>query len=272
MQRKKSLKLPIAAGFIFAFLYIPIIILVIFSFNSSSVMGKWEGFSLKWYIALFQNQALLEAAFTSIKIAFMTATLAVFLGLCSAFVLVRYPKIKGAMLFKGLLTTPLVLPDMITGLSLLLFFVGTEQLLGWPQGRGVFTIIVAHSTLAMAYVVIIIKSRLEELDPLLEEAALDLGAKPLRVFLKITLPIIAPSLFSAWLLAFTLSLDDVVLASFVAGPNSTTLPMYIFSKIRLGLTPEINALATIVILFVSMCIAITGVTLYTSQRDTPKVL
>ncbi len=270
MKRHKSLQLAIAAGFVFAFLYIPIIVLVIFSFNRSAVMGKWEGFSFKWYTALFENKLLLDAAFTSIQIAAMTATLAVILGLCSALVLVRYPKIKGAMLFKGLLATPLVLPDMITGLALLLFFVGTEQLLGWPQGRGVFTIIIAHTTLAMAYVVIIIKSRLEELDPLLEEAALDLGAKPITVFLKITLPIIMPSLLAAWLLAFTLSLDDVVLASFLAGPNSTTLPMYIFSKIRLGLTPEINALATIVILFVSVCIAIMGVSLYTSGRNAPK--
>jgi putrescine transport system permease protein len=268
MKHKSSTNLAITAGFIFAFLYIPILVLVIFSFNSSPVMGQWEGFSWKWYIALFKNELLLEAGFLSIKIASMTATLAVILGLFSSLILVRYPKMRGSSTFKTLLSTPLVLPDMITGLSLLLFFVGTEQLLGWPQGRGVSTIIIAHTTLCMAYVVIIIKSRLEELDPLLEEAALDLGAKPGKVFSKITLPIILPSLLSAWILAFTLSLDDVVLASFVAGPNSTTLPMYVFSKIRLGLTPEINALASVIILFISVCIGIAGIILYVSKKRT----
>lgn len=270
MLHNSSKKLIISTGFIFAFLYIPIFILIIFSFNSSPIMGQWEGFSLKWYHELFLNTALLDAVWSSIKIASITATLAIVLGLFSSLILVRYPKMKGGSLFKGLISTPLILPDMITALALLLFFVGTEQLLGWPQGRGVTTIIIAHTTLAMAYVVIIIKSRLEELDPLLEEAALDLGARPWQVFSQITLPIITPSLISAWLLAFTLSLDDVVLASFVAGPNSTTLPMYIFSKIRLGLTPEINALATIVVLIVSIGIITSGVFLYRSQKSKQK--
>ena len=267
MERQKSKKLKILTGFIFAFLYLPIFVLVIFSFNASSVMGKWTGFSLSWYEKLWENKVLLEALYSSLKIAMYTATLAVILGLFASIILVRHSSKKDPLIFRGLLTTPLVLPDMITGLALLLFFVGSEQLLGWPDGRGSFTTIIAHTTLAMAYVVVIIKSRLEEMDPLLEEAALDLGAKPHTVFLSIILPIIAPSLISSWLLAFTLSLDDVVLASFLAGPNSTTLPMYVFSKIRLGLTPEISALATLILVIVSLGILLAGIFIYKTEQE-----
>ncbi len=236
----------------FAFLYIPILSLVIFSFNSNKLVTVWAGFSTKWYTALMRNQQILDAAFLSLKIALITATIAVVLGTLVALCLTRLGVFRGRALLSGLATAPLVMPEVITGLSLLLLFVAMEQAIGWPAGRGVLTIIIAHATFAMAYVAVVVQSRLVGMDPSIEEAALDLGAKPAKVFFVITLPIIAPALISGWLLAFTLSLDDLVISSFVSGPGASTLPMVIYSKVRLGLSPEINALATLMVLVVAL--------------------
>lgn len=230
-----------------AFLYAPMLILVIYSFNESRLVTVWAGFSTKWYGALLENQKLLDAVANSLKIAFFSATAAVILGTLAAFVLARFKGFKGSTLLRGMITAPLVMPEVITGLSLLLLFVAMAQLVGWPESRGMTTIWLAHTTFCTAYVAVVVGSRLTEMDMSVEEAAQDLGATPLKVFFTITLPMIAPALVSGWLLAFTLSLDDLVIASFVSGPGSTTLPMVVFSSVRLGVSPEINALATIII-------------------------
>ena len=234
-----------------AFLYLPIVSLVVFSFNESRLVTVWAGFSTKWYGALLHNQQILDAAWLSVRIGVITATLAVVLGTLAAFSLARFGAFRGRALFTGLVTAPLVMPEVIIGLSLLLLFVAMEQAFGWPAGRGTLTIVLAHSTFAMAYVTVVVQSRLVGMDPSIEEAAMDLGARPAKVFVVITLPLIAPALVSGWLLAFTLSLDDLVLASFVSGPSSTTLPMQVFSSARMGVSPKINALATILIVTVS---------------------
>ncbi len=236
----------------FAFLYMPILSLVIFSFNSNKLVTVWAGFSTKWYTALLHNQQILSAAWLSLKIALITASIAVVLGTLVALCLARLGAFKGRALLAGLATAPLVMPEVITGLSLLLLFVAMEQAIGWPAGRGILTIIIAHATFAMAYVAVVVQSRLVGMDPSIEEAAMDLGAQPAKVFFLITLPIIAPALVSGWLLAFTLSLDDLVISSFVSGPGASTLPMVIYSKVRLGLSPEINALATLMVLIVAL--------------------
>ncbi|GGO74154.1 putrescine ABC transporter permease PotI [Bowmanella pacifica] len=230
-----------------AFLYAPMLILVIYSFNESRLVTVWAGFSTKWYGALLENQKLLDAVANSLKIAFFSATAAVILGTLAAFVLARFKGFKCSTLLRGMITAPLVMPEVITGLSLLLLFVAMAQLVGWPESRGMTTIWLAHTTFCTAYVAVVVGSRLTEMDMSVEEAAQDLGATPLKVFFTITLPMIAPALVSGWLLAFTLSLDDLVIASFVSGPGSTTLPMVVFSSVRLGVSPEINALATIII-------------------------
>jgi putrescine transport system permease protein len=239
--------LPIAATLGFAFLYLPIISLVVFSFNENRLVTVWSGFSLKWYAELFADPQMLGAAWLSLQIAAISATIALVLGTMCAVALVRFRRFRGKTLLAGMVSAPLVMPDVITGLSLLLLFVAMESIFGWPSGRGVLTVILAHSTLCMAYITVVVQSRLSDLDLSLEEAAMDLGATPFRVFFDITLPIIAPALVSGWLLGFTLSLDDLVIASFVSGPGSSTLPMVIFSKIRLGVSPDVNALATIII-------------------------
>ncbi|MFA5521910.1 MAG: ABC transporter permease subunit [Castellaniella sp.] len=240
----------------YGFLYVPIFSLMVFSFNDSAMMTSWTGFSLRWYAALFQDQALLDAARLSLLIAAMTATAAVTIATWAATVLARMRPFRGFFLYLGLLSAPLVLPEVVLGISLLLLFVELGSLLGWPRGNGVFTLWIGHITLCTAYAAVIIQSRLRELDRSLEEAALDLGATPLRVFFSITLPLIAPALMAAWLLAFTLSLDDVVIASFLSGPGTTTLPVEVFSRVRLGLKPEINALATLFIVGVGVFVII----------------
>jgi putrescine transport system permease protein len=250
----------------FAFLYIPIASLIIYSFNASKLVTVWGGFSTKWYGELLHNQQILGAAWLSLKVATLSATLAVVLGTLAGLVLARFGPFKGRTLLSGLTTAPLVMPEVITGLSLLLLFVTMEQLIGWPAGRGMTTIVIAHITLTMAYVTVIVQSRLAQMDDSLEEAAMDLGARPYKVFFLITLPIIAPALMSGWLLAFTLSLDDLVITSFVAGPGSSTLPMVIFSKVRLGVSPDINALATILVTIVSIGVVIAGVTMTRQQK------
>ncbi|HEY9573272.1 MAG TPA: ABC transporter permease subunit [Pusillimonas sp.] len=240
----------------YAFLYIPILCLMAFSFNDSSMMTSWTGFSLKWYVELFNDQALLSAARLSLLIAALTATAAVIIGTWAGYVLARMGRFRGFALYIGMVSAPLVMPEVVLGISLLLMFVEISQVFGWPDGNGIFTIWVGHVTLCMAYVAVIIQSRIRELDRSLEEAALDLGATPLKVFFAITLPLILPALAAAWLLAFTLSLDDVVIASFLSGPGYTTLPLEVFSRVRLGLKPEINALATLFMLVVGIFVVV----------------
>jgi putrescine transport system permease protein len=229
----------------FAFLYIPMLILIIFSFNGGRLVTVWAGFSTKWYGELLQNEAFLDAALVTLKVAVMSSTLAAILGTMAAYVLVRGGRFMGRTLFSGMIYAPLVMPEVITGLSLLLLFIGIGL------DRGVITIVLAHTTFSMAYVAVVVSSRLVTFDKSLEEAALDLGATPFETFRLITLPIIAPAVISGWLLAFTLSLDDLVIASFTSGPSSTTLPIKIYSAVRLGVSPEINALSTVMIAVVT---------------------
>ena len=230
----------------FAFLYLPMVILVIYSFNESKLVTVWAGFSTKWYGELLQNEAFLNAAWVTIKVAVFSSTLATVLGTMAAYVLVRANRFKGRTLFSGMIYAPLVMPEVITGLSLLLLFIGIGL------DRGVLTIVLAHTTFAMCYVSVVVSSRLVSFDRSLEEAALNLGCSPWQAFRLVTLPIIAPAVISGWLLAFTLSLDDLVIASFTAGPSATTLPIKIFSAVRLGVSPEINALSTIMIAIVTV--------------------
>jgi putrescine transport system permease protein len=236
----------------YAFLYIPILVLMVLSFNDSAMMTTWTGFSLRWYHDLFSDRALLEAARLSVIIAACTATAAVVVGTWVGYVLARMGRFRGFALFVGLASAPLVIPEVVLGISLLLMFVEVSDILGLESSNGAFTIWVGHVILTMAYVSVIIQSRVLDLDRSLEEAALDLGAPPVKVFFQIVLPLIAPALLSAWLLAFTLSLDDVVIASFLTGPGYTTLPLEVFSRVRLGLKPEINALATLFMLLVAI--------------------
>jgi putrescine transport system permease protein len=266
MRGNRSLFLTSCLAFGFAFLYVPIISLVVFSFNKSKLVTVWAGFSTKWYGELLQNDQILQAAWISVRIAVVNATFAVVLGTLAGFTLARLGRFRGRTLMTGMVTAPLVMPEVITGLSLLLLFVAMQELIGWPDGRGMTTITIAHITFSMAYVAVIVQSRLSSVDESLEEAALDLGARPVKVFLLITIPIIAPALISGWLLSFTMSLDDLVIASFVSGPGSSTLPMVIFSKVRLGVSPEINALATIIVLIVASGIIAAGILMHRQDK------
>lgn len=243
-------------AFGYAFLYIPLVSVVVYSFNDSRLATVWGGFSTRWYGELLRNQQVLDAAFLSLRVAFATATLATLLGTMAGLALARFGRFRGRTLFTGMITSPLVMPEVITGLSLLLLFVSLQQLIGWPGQRGFSTITIAHTTFATAYVTVIVQSRLAAMDESLEEAAMDLGGRPFRVVFDITLPLIAPAMIAGWLLAFTLSLDDLVIASFVSGPGGSTLPMVIFSKVKLGVTPDINALATIIIAIVTVGVLI----------------
>ena len=266
MTRNRSFFLISALAFGFAFLYGPIFSLIIFSFNKSKLVTVWGGFSTKWYGELLRNEQIIDAAILSLRIAVVNATFAVALGTLAGLTLARLGRFRGRTLFSGMVTAPLVMPEVITGLSLLLLFVSLEELVGWPSGRGVTTITIAHITFSLAYVAVIVQSRLSSLDESVEEAALDLGARPAKVFFFITLPIISPALISGWLLAFTMSLDDLVIASFVSGPGASTLPMVIFSKVRLGVSPEVNALATIIVLLVTVGIVLAGWTMRRQER------
>ncbi len=239
------------------FLYLPMIILMIYSFNESRLVTVWAGFSTKWYAELFKDKQLLDAIGMSLKIAFWSSCMAVVLGTMAAFVMTRYGRFRGKTAFSSMITAPLVMPDVITGLSLLLLFVAMANAIGWPEERGMLTIWIAHVTFCAAYATVVISSRLREVDRSIEEAAMDLGATPFKTFFQITLPGIAPALAAGWLLSFTLSLDDLVIASFVSGPGATTLPMVVFSSVRLGISPKINALATLIILAVSLAAFIT---------------
>jgi len=235
-----------------SFIYLPMLILVIYSFNASKLVTVWGGWSIKWYAGLLDNSQLMGSVVRSLEIACYTAVAAVALGTLAAFVLTRITRFKGRTLFGGLVTAPLVMPEVITGLSLLLLFVAMAQMIGWPQERGIVTIWIAHTTFCAAYVAVVVSARLRELDLSIEEAAMDLGAKPWKVFFLITIPMIAPSLAAGGMMSFALSLDDLVLASFVSGPGSTTLPMEVFSAVRLGVKPEINAVASLILLAVSL--------------------
>ncbi|WP_368562100.1 ABC transporter permease subunit [Pseudoxanthomonas sp. UTMC 1351] len=252
-------------GLGFAFLYVPVFILMAYSFNESRLATVWSGFSLKWYGALFRDKQMLDAAWISIKVAFWTATAAVVLGTMAALAMTRMRRFTGKTLFGALITAPLVMPEVIIGLSLLLMFVSLGELFNMTP-KGIMAIWIAHVTFTLAFVTVVVSSRLAELDRSLEEAAMDLGANRIKVFFLITLPIIAPALVSGWLLAFTLSLDDVVIASFVAGPSSTTLPMKVFSSVRLGLSPKINALATLMIAAVSIAAFLAWWLMYREEK------
>ena len=250
----------------YLFLYGPILSLIVYSFNVSKLVTVWGGFSTKWYGELVNDAAILRAVRLSFMIAGISATLAAILGTMAGYVLARFRRFKGRLLFTGMVSAPLVMPEVITGLSMLLLFVSMEQVFGWPAGRGKTTIIIAHTTFCLTYVAVILQARLSQLDQSLEEAAQDLGCRPLKTFFVITLPIIAPAIVSGWLLAFTLSLDDVVISSFTTGPGATTLPMEVFSRVRLGLNPEINALATIIIAVVATGILIASIVMNRQEK------
>jgi putrescine transport system permease protein len=267
MNRKRSRFLLSVLAFGYAFLYIPLLSVMFYSFNDSRLATVWGGFSTRWYGELFKNEQILDAALLSLRIAVTAATLATVFGTMAGLALTRFGKFRGRTLFSGMITAPLVMPEVITGLSLLLLFVSLQQFIGWPAQRGFMTISIAHTTFAMAFVTVIVQSRLSGMDQSLEEAAMDLGGKPLRVLFDITLPLIAPAMIAGWLLAFTLSLDDLVIASFVSGPGSSTLPMVIFSKVKLGVTPDINALATLIILFVSVSVILAFLAARRAQRQ-----
>lgn len=246
--------LSLSVGFLF--LYIPIICLVVFSFNDSPLQSKWSGFSLRWYYSLFEDTALIKAAWLSLKVAVLSATAAVVIGTWAGYVLARKGPFRGFSLYIGMLNAPLVIPDVIMGISVLLLIIEFRQWFGFPAENGIFTIWLGHVTLCSAYVAIVISARVRELDRSIEEAAMDLGASPIKVIFGIILPIILPAMLSAWMLSFTLSLDDVVIASFLSGPGYTTLPIEVFSRVRLGVKPEVNALATIVIVTIGLLIVI----------------
>ncbi len=258
MNSKRNFYIFSGMGFGFAFLYIPIILLMVFSFNEAKITTKWSSFSFKWYLALFENDAIIDAALISLKIAVISATVATIVGTLAGIALARFGKFRGKTFFSGLMVAPMVMPEVITGLSLLLLFVALEEMIGWPDGRGMTTIALAHITFCITFVAVIVQSRLHGINESLEEAAMDLGGRPVRVLFDITFPLIAPAMLSGWLLSFTLSLDDVILASFVSGPSSTTLPLVIFSKVKLGVSPDINALATIIIGVVTVGVIIAG--------------
>ncbi|NTZ06947.1 ABC transporter permease subunit [Burkholderia metallica] len=264
---KPNRYLQFAALFVgFAFLYIPILSLIVYSFNESKLVTVWSGFSFRWYTALVEDDELLTAAWLSLKIGVLTAFASVFIGTWAGFVLARMGRFRGFALFSGMINAPLVIPEVIQGISLLLLFIELAKWIGWPAERGVFTIWLGHVMLCISYVAIIVQSRVRELNPSLEEAALDLGATPLKVFFTITLPLISQALIAGWLLSFTLSIDDLVLSAFLSGPGSTTLPLVVFSRVRLGLNPEMNALATLFIIAVTAGVVIANFVMLRQER------
>jgi putrescine transport system permease protein len=250
----------------YLFLYIPIVALVLFSFNDSPVPNVWQGFTVKWYRALASDRELLDGLWLSLKIAFVTATSSVVLGTLAAFALVKYQRFRGRTLFAGMVAAPLVMPEVIIGLSLLLMLVAAQRALGFPE-RGMTTIWLGHLLLGLAYATVVVQARLQTLNAQLEEAAMDLGARPWEVFHLVTLPMIAQALLSAWLLTFTLSLDDVVLSAFLSGPGATTMPLVIFSRARLGLNPSVNAVATLIVLVVSIGVVIASWLIARQERQ-----
>lgn len=268
MNTRLSTFLITSVCFVIAFLYIPIFMLIVYSFNYSKLVPVWGGFSVRWYEKLFfDSPEIWDAVALSLKIATVNACFATILGTLAGLALVRFGRFKGRTLFTGMISAPLVMPEVITGLSLLLLFIWLQNSVGWPSERGFTTITIAHITFSMAYVAVIIQSRLAGMAQDLEEAAQDLGAKPLRVLIDITLPLLAPGMMAGWLLSFTLSLDDLVIASFVTGPGATTLPILIYSRVRLGLRPDINALATIIILVVAIGVLLAAWIMFRQQKQ-----
>ena len=263
-KRSRFLTIMLTLGL--AFFYVPMIMLVIYSFNYSKIVPVWGGWSLRWYEELFKSEEVWDAVVLSLQIATINATFATMLGTLAAIAMVRFGSFRGRTLFGGMIVAPLVMPEVITGLSLLVFFISVNEVIGWPVQRGFTTITIAHITFSMAFVAVTIQARLTGMGQDLEEAAADLGAKPFKVLTAITIPRLTPALVSGWLLAFTLSLDDLVIASFVTGPGANTLPILIFSRIRVGLRPDINALATIIILIIAVCIAIAAILMFRQQR------
>ncbi|MBN8486403.1 MAG: ABC transporter permease subunit [Burkholderiales bacterium] len=253
----------LAGGYLF--LYLPIVALILYSFNDSPVANVWRGFTLKWYAALLEDQEMLNGLWLSVKIAFFTACGSVVLGTFAAFALVKYKRFFGRTVFSGMVNAPLVMPEVVVGLSLLLMMVSVQRALGFPE-RGALTIWMGHLLLGMAYATVVVQARLQELNPQLEEAAMDLGARPRQVFFLVTLPMIAQALMSAWLLTFTLSLDDVVLSAFLSGPGSTTMPLVIFSRARLGLNPSVNAVATLIVLVVAIGTVLASYAIANAER------
>ncbi len=253
-------------AFGYAFLYLPIASVIVYSFNESRMVTVWGGFSTKWYGELFQNEQVLDAAALSLTIAVLSSTLAVIIGTLAGLALARFGSYRGRGMLSLMTSAPLVMPDVMLGISALFLFITLQQLTGWPDGRGMDTITIAHVTLCVCYVTIIVRSRLVQMDLSLEEAAMDLGARPWKVFFVITLPLIWPALVAGWLLAFTLSLDDVVIASFTSGPGSSTLPIVVLSKVRFGVTPEINALATLLIVAVAIGVTVAGWVMHRGRK------
>jgi putrescine transport system permease protein len=249
----------------YAFLYLPIVALVIYSFNDSPVPNLWAGFTFRWYFSLVNDREMIGGFWLSIKIALLTATWSVVLGTLAAFALTKYKRFFGRTVFNGMVNAPLVMPEVIIGLSLLLMLVSVQRAIGFPE-RGMMTIWFGHVLLGMAYATVVVQARLQDLNPQLEEAAMDLGARPFQVFTLVTLPMIAQALMSAWLLTFTLSLDDVVLSAFLSGPGSTTMPLVIFSRARLGLNPSVNAVATLIVLVVSIGVILASLAIARAER------
>lgn len=253
----------LAAGFVF--LYLPMLALVVYSFNKSPLPTVWGGFTFEWYQKLAQDTEILSGLWLSMKIAFLSACFSVVLGLLAAFALVKYKRFAGRTLFSGMVNAPLVMPEVIQGLSLLLMLVAIQKAIGFPE-RGLMTILLGHMMMGLAYAAVVISARLQDLNPQLEEAAMDLGAKPWQVFYLVTLPGISQALVSAWLLTFSLSLDDVVVSAFLSGPGSTTMPLVIFSRARLGLSPSINAVATLIIVVVAVCVTVASILVARAER------
>ncbi len=249
----------------FAFFYVPILSMIVFSFNNSRLATVWGGFSTKWYGALLHNPQVGRALLLSLEVALVSATIATILGTMSGIALARFQRFRGRTLFSGLVTAPLIMPEVITGISSLIFFILMAQVMGWPASRGFTTVTLAHITFSMVFVTTIVQSRMLSADRAIEEAAMDLGSRPWQVMRDVTLPVIFPAILSGWLLAFTISLDDVVITQFTTGPGNTTLPLLIWSKVKLGVTPDINALATIMVLAVGIGVALAGYILHKAE-------
>jgi putrescine transport system permease protein len=265
MTRRPTLLISVLC-FGFAFFYIPILSMIVYSFNASRLATVWGGFSTKWYVSLLSNDKVIDALVLSLQIAVVSATFATILGTMAGITLARFTKFRGRTLFSGLVTAPLIMPEVITGISMLIFFILMADWIGWPGSRGFTTITLAHITFSMVFVTTIVNARMVQSDRAIEEAAMDLGSRPWQVLFDITLPVISPAILSGWLLAFTISLDDVVITAFTTGPGSTTLPLLIWSKVKLGVTPDINALATLMVLTVGVGVIAAGLILNRAEK------
>ena len=265
MKRRHTFLVSMLA-FGFAFFYVPILSMIVFSFNESRLASVWGGFSTKWYVSLFSNKQVIDALILSLEIALVSATIATILGTMAGIALARFPVFRGRLVFSGLVTAPLIMPEVITGISSLMFFILMAQWVGWPSQRGFTTVTLAHITFSMVFVTTIVQARMLQSDRSIEEAAMDLGSRPWEVMRDVTIPVIFPAILSGWLLAFTISLDDVVITSFTTGPGSTTLPLLIWSKVKLGVTPDINALATLMVSIVAIGVVIAGIAMNRAER------